>query len=607
MANVLAELFQNTADAIREKTGDTGTMKPAEFPEKIRGIDAKGNLVPLSVTENGTYIPSGEDIDGYSSVEVNVPNAIEGQTVHKITFLNYDGTELYSRYVFDGDDCESPVTKGQIAKPTRETDVRYIYTFSGWTSSAGGTANSTILNDIAEDKTVYAAYSTTYVYYTVNWYDGETLMKTEQVHYGGTATPPSTEKSGYVFDGWGTEDYTIYEDTDFYGTWSVDTAYAVKMADAEELPTAKVTGLAYNADGTRLLAVNPTALYEYDATTEPYTLIGTHSFYTPASNSYKLDSDRYIGVQYINNGAYYVVVHEVKSNLNNSISVANTSFRIAIFDATTHELVKELTQFVNNTNTSYCKTHLLKVSHDTTKFALIGYYYNMDYIRVYSFDGTDITLVGSCNPPVINQIQFNTDIRLISASFNADDTSLVFTCYASKTSYYRICVIDLATFTDITTTVLDSTALSKFKGDSYGNVIPIRAVYTPDGKLIVRTAYNSSSSYDNVYVYDTSTTPYTLINSVTGNALLKYGLSSNNPYGVLAISPNSKVIAHVGNSGSNTERLRFYDCDTLLKLEAPETNLTGQPSLAGEYNPSGTHFATGCISAPYLYVYKCKV
>ena len=61
MANVLAELFQNTANAIREKTGETGTMKPAEFPDKIRAIETGGgvgNLVTLIATENGTYYPT---------------------------------------------------------------------------------------------------------------------------------------------------------------------------------------------------------------------------------------------------------------------------------------------------------------------------------------------------------------------------------------------------------------------------------------------------------------------------------------------------------------------------------------------------------------------
>ena len=42
MANVLGELFRNIAAAIREKTGDTATMKPADFPAKIISIEAGG-------------------------------------------------------------------------------------------------------------------------------------------------------------------------------------------------------------------------------------------------------------------------------------------------------------------------------------------------------------------------------------------------------------------------------------------------------------------------------------------------------------------------------------------------------------------------------------
>ena len=34
----LTTLFQNTADAIRSKTGDTAAMKASQFPAKIKGI-----------------------------------------------------------------------------------------------------------------------------------------------------------------------------------------------------------------------------------------------------------------------------------------------------------------------------------------------------------------------------------------------------------------------------------------------------------------------------------------------------------------------------------------------------------------------------------------
>ena len=42
MANALGTLFGDIATAISEKTGDTATMKPAQFPEKIAAIEAGG-------------------------------------------------------------------------------------------------------------------------------------------------------------------------------------------------------------------------------------------------------------------------------------------------------------------------------------------------------------------------------------------------------------------------------------------------------------------------------------------------------------------------------------------------------------------------------------
>lgn len=36
--NVLGSLFQSIADAIRNKTGDTGKIVPADFPNEINSI-----------------------------------------------------------------------------------------------------------------------------------------------------------------------------------------------------------------------------------------------------------------------------------------------------------------------------------------------------------------------------------------------------------------------------------------------------------------------------------------------------------------------------------------------------------------------------------------
>jgi hypothetical protein len=57
MANVLGELFQDIADAIREKTGGSGTMKPMDFPLAIAGIETggSGGVNKNVVVESGEF------------------------------------------------------------------------------------------------------------------------------------------------------------------------------------------------------------------------------------------------------------------------------------------------------------------------------------------------------------------------------------------------------------------------------------------------------------------------------------------------------------------------------------------------------------------------
>ena len=48
--NVLGALFSNIANAIREKTGNTATMKPAEFPAKILDIETSRSYLPIEIS-----------------------------------------------------------------------------------------------------------------------------------------------------------------------------------------------------------------------------------------------------------------------------------------------------------------------------------------------------------------------------------------------------------------------------------------------------------------------------------------------------------------------------------------------------------------------------
>lgn len=87
MANVLGNLFHDIADAIRSKTGDTGTMKPAQFPEKIASITGGGGAVQLYPP---TLTRSGETLN------INMNKTQNGSFVKGVRI--YDNGELVGTY-----------------------------------------------------------------------------------------------------------------------------------------------------------------------------------------------------------------------------------------------------------------------------------------------------------------------------------------------------------------------------------------------------------------------------------------------------------------------------------------------------------------------------
>lgn len=62
------------ADAIREKNGTEDTYTIAEMGDAVRAIPSGSDpvLIEKSITANGTYLPSADNADGYSSVSVDV-------------------------------------------------------------------------------------------------------------------------------------------------------------------------------------------------------------------------------------------------------------------------------------------------------------------------------------------------------------------------------------------------------------------------------------------------------------------------------------------------------------------------------------------------------
>ena len=103
-------------------------------------------------------------------------------TKHTVTFKDWNGSVLKTQSVFHGGAATAP------ANPTRTG-----YTFTGWDKA---------FNNVTADLVVTAQYSANT--YTVTFKDWNgTVLKTQQVQYGGAATAPANPtRSGYTFTGW---------------------------------------------------------------------------------------------------------------------------------------------------------------------------------------------------------------------------------------------------------------------------------------------------------------------------------------------------------------------------------------------------------------------
>ncbi len=189
MANVLSELFQDIADAIRSKTGSTATLKPNQFPEAIEGITTGG---------------------GGSSSDVRY-----------VTFRNESTGEEYKKPVAYGDDCVDVVAKGLWKTPTKESTAQYDYTFYGWGALDNGAADANILKNITEDKTVYAIFASTVRTYTITWLDddGVTVLKTESLAYG-TVPSYAPIKDDAVLDYWTPTPTAVTGEASYTAAWS---------------------------------------------------------------------------------------------------------------------------------------------------------------------------------------------------------------------------------------------------------------------------------------------------------------------------------------------------------------------------------------------------
>lgn len=532
MANILGTLFGDIADAIRAKSGESGTMKPAEFPAKIAAIPAGGG--------------------GSAAGAITV------------TFCNYDGTELYSRQVFIGDDCPDPVTQGKISTPTKASTAQYYYTHNGWSTTEGGSASTTALKSITADTTVYAAYSSTVRKYTVRFYDGDTLMKTEQVAYGSKATPPDTGKEGFSFTGWTPSDLTIKADTDFYGAWEVDFGWIVWKEFPKE--TITTTGqynnrLVYSPDGSKLYVACDNLLYIYDATVQPYNLLNTYSLYANADR-------KATNIAISNDGSLLAVSLSNKSG--------NIADNLLIYSVNANGLTKLTTPKTNIGMSLYIYGLAF---HPTAKELYVAptgssQHFVINTSNINALTATTITVSG---------LNTNT-VTSVAYTPNGDKLVIAMNQPRGVGAYIR--------------DVLNGYA-SESSTNYFGNITYVSeyVAISPDGKYIAFSG-STVSNMSEVVIFDTTTMPFTRVKEFEFGKYNYVDVSG----GRIAFSHDGSLLA-VGCY--STPYIHIYDTATWTEKDKP-MQLPSSTPYSISFNHDDTRLAITVNTADKVNLYELK-
>jgi hypothetical protein len=201
----------------------------------IRAKTGKGDLI-----KSGDMSAEIESITGGGSADVRY-----------VTFKSYDGAIEYGKIpVAAGYDCPNP----KFDTPTRESTVQYNYTFYGWATTPNGGADANWNKSITEDKTVYANFSAAVRYYTITYYDGDTVLKTESLAYGSMPAYVG-EKDGYNFEGWEPALTTVTGDASYHAQWSSAITFAgASWADIAEISASGKAAETFAVGDTREVA-----------------------------------------------------------------------------------------------------------------------------------------------------------------------------------------------------------------------------------------------------------------------------------------------------------------------------------------------------------------
>lgn len=208
---------------------------------------------------------------------------------YKVTFVNYDGTEIASYNLHWGDTVTAPAEN-----PTKPEDDTYTYTFAGWDPE---------IDVVAGEVTYTAQYNAVYKEYTikfVNYDDSEVATLT--LHWGDEVTAPAApskpadDQYTYVFAGWDPAVVNVAGDATYKATFTETTnTYTVTFLndDGSEFATAQYE---YGAtpvapEGTPVKDNDDMHYYVFSGWAPEFAPVTGAATYTAQFNAFFLDAD----------------------------------------------------------------------------------------------------------------------------------------------------------------------------------------------------------------------------------------------------------------------------------------------------------------------------
>ena len=357
--------------------------------------------------------------------------------VRYVTFMSYDGAVEYGKKaVAVGDDCADPIARGLFSSPTRENTAQYNYTFYGWASVPNGGADANWNKAITEDKTVYANFSAAVRIYTVTYYDGDTVLKTENLAYG-TMPEYVPKKTGYDFQGWNPALSNVTGNANYYAQWKEQSGIVeVVTFNRADLPytrnTLKYLNPAISNSGE--LVYLPLGNYTNDSKRYPavYNISGDapvrlngpniNDAWSDGAFNYNdtiLYADNYNTTDYGHSDAILNVDTTSGLTTVSNYATATAKGRLAcspVSDKYGYDYYSNGTKYEigSVTITLPAKPNCVEFSSNDAHVAFCG----SSYANVYNVDGTLIAGASAFDSTNVTKVSYNSDGSLMAVSYS---------------------------------------------------------------------------------------------------------------------------------------------------------------------------------------------